>query len=236
MNLKIKKAFVLAGGFGTRLGKLSEKKPKLLMELNQKTVIEWNILNLQKFGVKEIVFGLGHFSDVVQNFLESNNPGLKFLYDVEPEPLGTGGALKNAEKFFNETFIFCNGDEAKNIDYSLVSKVHKENNALGTLALKHVEDVENFGAVKIENNQILEFFEKPSRENAPSNLVNAGASILEPEIFNLMQPDTKISIEKDVFPRVAKQGRLFGIEFPGQWFPIDTEEKLLKAQKEWQGF
>ena len=121
----------------------------------------------------------------------------------------------------------------KNVNIEEMYKVHKENNALATIALTTVHDPSAYGVARLSGSKILEFVEKPLKENAPSNLINAGFYIIEPEVVDMI-PNGFSMLEKDVFPKLAKQGRLFGYPFSGQWFDTGNIERYEKALKEWK--
>ena len=110
---------------------------------------------------------------------------------------------------------------------------HKENKALATIALTTVEDPSQYGVANLKGNRIQAFVEKPRREEAPSNLINAGFYILEPEVIDYI-PEGFTMIEKDVFPKLAKEGKLFGYPFDGQWFDTGTMERYELALKKWK--
>jgi mannose-1-phosphate guanylyltransferase len=131
-----------------------------------------------------------------------------------------------------ETFIVSNGDELKDIDIDEMFKAHKRSGALVTIALTTVNDPSAYGVARLSGNHILEFVEKPSREEAPSNLINAGFYLMEPEVLDMV-PDGFSMLEKDVFPVLAKEGKLFGFPFSGQWFDTGDMERYEKALKEW---
>ena len=107
-------------------------------------------------------------------------------------------------------------------------------NALATIALTTVMDPANYGVARLSGSRILEFVEKPKADEAPSNLINAGFYLLEPEVIDMI-PDGFSMLEKDVFPKLAKQGRLRGFPFEGQWFDIGNMERYELAKKKWTG-
>ena len=157
--------------------------------------------------------------------------GVNISYCIEDEPLGTGGAIKLASKDINETFIAINGDNLSDADWTEIINHHKQNNAKITLGLFPVEDVTQFGIARLEGNKLLEFIEKPTKEQAPSNLNNAGLYIIEPEALDIL-PQGKSSIERDCFEKLAKTGVVCAYKHNSQWFPTDTLEKYKKAEKE----
>jgi len=227
----LNKAFILSGGLGERLRPLTDNTAKTLLPIQGKPKAEWNINLAIRFGIKEIILGIGIKAEQFREYFKD-----KVNYSVEEKPLGTAGALKLAQKFIgNETFVMMNGDEMKDINIKEMFEFHKKNNALATLALTE-GDVVKSGCVKLEGNKITHFIEKPELEMAPSKLISAGFYILEPEIFSYIPKNQKYSIEKQVWPLLAKEGKLFGFIFKGQFLQTDTLEKYYQAEKEWEGF
>src|SRR3989338_1820332 len=139
--MTLREAFILSGGLGERLMPLTKDTPKTLLEIKGKTVLEWNIINLINHGVEKIVLGLGEKAEKVQEFVEDRDFGIKVFASVEQKPLGTGGALKLAQKHFSEqNFAMCNGDEVKNIDYTLMFDKHIEKSAMATIAYLELDN------------------------------------------------------------------------------------------------
>ena len=131
----------------------------------------------------------------------------------------------------------CNADELKDVNLDDMYLFHKENKAIGTIALTTVQDPSAYGVAKLQGNKILEFIEKPKKEDAPSNLINSGLYILEPEVLNYVpEGEEPVSIERDVFPKLAEAGKLFGYHFAGQWFDTGSLERFDTARKNWKGF
>ena len=229
-----KKAIILAGGKGTRLRPITYEIPKALIPIHGKTMTEHLFDLFKKYEIKDIVLAIGHMKEKIKNaYGNGDRFGVKINYIEEDSPLGTAGCLKKAKKILSETFIVSNGDELKNVNIEEMYKVHKENNALATIALTTVHDPSAYGVARLSGSKILEFVEKPSKENAPSNLINAGFYIVEPEVVDIISNGFSM-LEKDVFPKLAKQGRLFGYPFSGQWFDTGNIERYEKALKEWK--
>ena len=229
--MEITQAFVLAGGKGERLKPLTDKIPKPLVKVKGKRILEYSVELLVKHGVKEIILGVGHMHEQIQEYFgDGSKFGISIVYSVETEPLGTGGALKQAEKMLNEKFFMLNGDNIADYDLTEQVKTHNENSATATLSITEVEDVSSYGVAKLENEKIIEFVEKPSKENAPSNFVNAGCYVIEKESLSLMPNDFNL-IEKTMFPKLAEQGKLFSFKHKGYWFTTDTIELIQKAEE-----
>jgi len=236
MNLGIEKAFILAGGKGERLRPLTLETAKPMLKVLDRPILQWNIELCKKFGAKEIVLAVGYKHEQIEDYFKDGlDFGVKIHYNVEDDFLGTAGALKFAEDFFenDEKFVMMNGDEVKDVDFSIVNETHEKNNALATIALTRVEDASDFGGVELEGERITAFKEKNPELKKPG-LINSGAYILSSKIFELI-PNGRASIEKETFPKIAEMKQLFGKEFSGQWYPTDTFERLEKARKEWKG-
>lgn len=227
----INKALILSGGIGERLKPLTDHIAKTLLPIQGKPKAEWNIELAKRYGIKTIILGLGVRAEQFEEYFKD-----KVVYSVEEKPLGTAGALRLAKNLIgDETFVMMNGDEVKDINIKEMYESHKKNNALVTLALTE-GDVIKSGCVKLEDDKIVYFIEKPELEKAPSKLISAGFYILEPEIFDYIPKNQKSSIEKQVWPLLVKEGKLFGFVFKGQFLQTDTLEKYKKAEKEWKGF
>ncbi len=225
------KAFILSGGIGERLKPLTDNIAKTMLPIQGKPKVEWNIELAKRYDIKEIILGIGIKAEQFKEYFKD-----KVKYSIEEKPLGTGGALRLAKELIgNETFVMMNGDEVKDINIREMLEFHKKNNALATLAL--IEgDIIRSGCVRLDGDKISYFIEKPELEKAPSKLISAGFYILEPEIFDYIPKNQKFSIEKHVWTVLAKESKLFGFVFKGQFLQTDTLEKYYKAEKEWKGF
>lgn len=230
-----KKAVILVGGKGTRLRPLTLKTPKCMFDVNGKTVTEHLFDLLKKYGTKDIIMSVGHLKEKVMAYYgDGSKFGVKIAYIEETEPLGTAGPLRLAKHLLDDSFIVTNGDELKDINIPRMFRLHKRKDALATLALTTVPDPSHYGVARLSGSRILEFVEKPKPENAPSNLINAGFYILEPKIIDMI-PNGFSMLEKDVFPKLAKQNSLRGFPFEGQWFDMGTPERYEIAKAKWQG-
>jgi NDP-sugar pyrophosphorylase family protein len=225
------KAIILAGGLGTRLRPLTDNTPKPLLPIRGIPIIEHAILNFKKHGIKDIILSIGYQAEKIKEYFgDGSKWGMKIDYCIEDQPLGTGGALKKASEGMAETFVAINGDNLADFDWTKAIDFHKQSGAQVTLQLFPVEDVTKFGIARLDGNKIVEFIEKPTVEQAPSNLNNAGGYILESNVLNIL-PDGFCMIEKDCFEKVAKDGVVYAYHHHGQWFPTDTLEKYIQADK-----
>ena len=227
------KALLLIGGQATRLRPLSLNRPKCLFPLNNKPIIDYLLENLSNAGCQEAILAVNYLADKIENYLGAEKFGVKLHYSLEEAPLGTGGPVKLAEKHLcDDDFLVLNGDILSFIDYRELMNTHRNNKTTATLTLKQVEDPSRFGVVRFSNDDtIIEFVEKPSRENAPSNWINAGCYALSPEILNYIPADKKVSIEREVFPKLADENKLKGYRYYGEWIDIGVPGDYLQANR-----
>lgn len=240
MSLGIKKAFILAGGKGTRLQPLTLEMAKPLVPVCGKPVLQWNIELCKRAGVKEIVLALGYKAEQVEKHFRRNPArGIKLHFNAEEKFLGTAGALKFAQKYFEkeEKFAMMNGDECKEIDFPALGKVFEENNAIGAVALTEVDYAHAGGIVKLDGARITGWDEKPaSEQDKGTKLINAGAYILSNKIFGFIPANEAVSIEKQTFPEVISKQKLFGCNCVSQFCQTDNFERYEKAIRNWKGF
>lgn len=221
------KAVLLVGGMGTRLRPLTYRIPKPLVPVLGKPLIMHVIDSLPR-EVDETIIPVGYMKDVMQAYLEKNPPKRKITLVDEPEPLGTGGAVKAVEDHLEGTFLVVNGDIITSLDVSRFVSYHREKGGIATISLWPVDDPTPFGVVELaEDGRIRRFQEKPKREEAFSNLINAGAYALEEEILGYIGKGF-VSMEREVFPNILEEG-MFGFEFTGHWIDCGKRETLLEA-------
>jgi NDP-sugar pyrophosphorylase family protein len=230
-----KRAVFLLGGKGTRLRPITYELPKALLPVQGKTVPEHLIDLFRKYNIRDLVFSVGYKYKKIEDYYgDGSKYGINITYVEEKEPLGSAGALNLASPLLKQTFVVTNGDELKDIDIDDLFYFHRENKALITVALITVDDPSAYGVAKLQGNKILEFVEKPEKNKAPSKLIHAGLSIWEPEALKFI-PEGFSMFEKDVFPKVAAKGKLYGYNFSGQWFDTGTPERYEAALKKWKG-
>ncbi len=221
------KAVILAGGEGTRLHPLTYTRPKSLIPILDRPMIDYTLAYF-KDCVDELVFAAGHMVDELRAYLKSVPEGKNVSVVVEESPLGTGGAVKNVEDLLDGPFIVMNADIISSFSIKDFIAFAEEKGGMGSIALYPSSHPEDYGVVELEDERIVRFVEKPSPEDAFSNLINAGAYYLDPKILDLMEPNKFTSMEREVFPRIIEDG-FFGYEFKGYWVDVGKIETYLEA-------
>jgi NDP-sugar pyrophosphorylase family protein len=230
------KAIILAGGQGTRLRPLTYEIPKALIPVNDKNLTELVLDILKKYNITEVILSIAYLKEKIIDYFKSGEKhNLSISYLEENTPLGTAGPLiilnqKNEQ--IKETFFMVNGDNLFNVNLNEMLDFHKKNNATATIALSKVKNPRSYGVAVLDGDKISSFIEKP--KDPPSNYINSGYYILEPEVFDLVKDKEKAMMEKDVFPVLAKQGKLFGFKCDKLWFDTGTPERYDQVKKEWK--
>ena len=226
-------AIVLVGGEGTRLRPLTETVPKPALTLVDRPFLAYMIEWLAGHGVTEVVLACGFLPDVLREALvgEEERAGARIRFVVEPEPLGTAGAIRFAADQLGDRledrFLALNGDVLTDLGLTTLLQEHRERSARATLGLYGVEDSAAYGLVRTgDEGEVLEFTEKTG-EPVPGE-INAGAYVLERSVLDLIPPGENVSIEREVFPLLVGAG-LHGLRLDGYWMDIGTPERYLQA-------
>lgn len=226
------KVVILAGGFGKRLRPLTTDKPKPLVEVAERPIIEWQILHFKSLGYTDFVVLAGYkWEKLVEHLGSGRRLGVRIAYVVEDEPLGTGGAIKNASHILasEDYFVVVNGDIITNLDANhLVERLKTNKQVIGVIALVPLRSP--YGIVEVdESGRILKFIEKPTLDY----WINAGVYAFKPEVLEWL-PE-KGDIERKGFPELAEHGRLVGVRFQGVfWRSIDTIKDVEEATRQLQ--
>ncbi len=224
------KALIMAGGKGTRIRPLTIIRPKPMVPVVNRPLIDYVIETIKNSKVKEIIVTLSYFQSHIKSHLKRNDLNIKYL--VEKRPMGTAGGVINALKYIDDTFFVLSGDVLIDLDLNKLLKFHREKKAIATIVLTTVDDPTHYGiAVLDENDQIVKFLEKPSRKEVFSKVANTGTYVLEPEVFDYIEPRKgEIDFSKDIFPvLIEKKARIFGYTLDGYWNDVGRPETYLKA-------
>lgn len=218
------KAFILVGGLATRLGDLAKQIPKAMQAINGKPFLQYQIEQLKTQGIKDIVLCVGHLAKPIEDYFgDGSQFGVNISYSYEDIPLGTGGAVKNAERFVDGTLMVMNGDTYFEFDYEKLMELHKSNNSKATLVLTRVSNAGDYGSVVLNRNEITKFEEK---SNKGEGLINCGAYMFEPEILNLIPDAKKVSMETEIFPILVERKQMFGLETDSYFVDIGIPKRL----------
>jgi mannose-1-phosphate guanylyltransferase len=225
-------AILLVGGFGTRLMPLTKNTPKPMLTVAGVPVTEHQIAMAKAAGISEIVLATSYLSEVfIPYFGDGSKWGIKIKYAVEKDPLGTGGAIRNAAQLLdsNESVVILNGDVLSSHNLGEQIRQHEANDADVTLHLTEVQDARAFGCVPTDSNgRVTAFLEK--MENPVTNQINAGCYVFNPRVVSTIPLNTVVSVERETFPELVTSGaKVFGYVENAYWLDIGTPRALLKA-------
>lgn len=226
------KALILAGGFGTRLRPLTHTRPKHLLPVANVPHIEHVFDLLQRHGIDEAVLLTSYLAEAFRETVErAAERGLKLEVTHEREPLGTAGALKNAQELAGaETFLAFNGDVLSDVDLTALLDFHASRGAEASLALTPVDNPSIYGVVSTQaDGRVAGFVEKPPPGEAPTNLINAGIYVFEPEVLDRIPAGKVYSAERELFPDIVIEGAMFALPADSYWMDIGTPKKYLQA-------
>ena len=227
------KALILAGGLGTRLRPLTYTRPKHLLPIANRPHIDHVFDLLGRHGFNEVVVLTSYLPEAFAgSFAAARGRGFEVETALEEEPLGTAGAIKNGESFVgDETFVVFNGDILTDVDLDWVVTRHRANGAEATIVLTPVEDPSAYGVVPTdEHARVLGFIEKPDRESAVTNLINAGIYVFEPSVLERVPPGEVWSAERQLFPGLVNEdAALYAVGTDAYWLDIGTPQSYLRA-------
>jgi mannose-1-phosphate guanylyltransferase len=223
-------AVILVGGEGTRLRPLTSTVPKPVVPLVDRPFISFMLEWLCAHGIDDVIMSCGFLATSVRNVLGDGSAyGIRLRFVEEPDPRGTAGALKFAESMLDERFLMLNGDVLTDIDLTEQIAQHERTGAKATLALVPVDDPSAYGLVHLQDDRaVRDFVEKPSSDTIDTNLISAGAYVLEREILDLVPPGRNVSIEREVWPLLIGAG-LYGYPSEAYWLDIGTPARYLQG-------
>lgn len=226
MKTKLK-AMVMAAGMGSRLEPITLRFPKPLIPVMNRPLMDIILTQLKNIGVSEVISNTYYLADQIINRYKDNNLGVKFSYVKETELSGTAGGVKKCQFFFDkdEDFIVMSGDILTTADIKKGIEIHKKSGAIATIGVKEIphEHVSHFGVVVTgEDGYIKEFQEKPSIEEAKSNLINTGIYIFNYKIFDYIPENTFYDFAKNVFPKLLEDKQINTFLVSEYWNDIGT--------------
>ncbi len=229
------KAIIMAGGEGSRLRPLTCGRPKPMMPVVNKPMMEHIVQLLRKHDITSIGATLQYLPEHIRDYFgNGSHLDVHMRYYLEEVPLGTAGSVKNAQEFLDETFVVISGDALTDLDLSQAIEFHRRKGAVATLVLTQVDCPLEFGVVITDRDgRITQFLEKPGWGEVFSDTVNTGIYILEPEVLNYFGPGKKFDFSKDLFPILLKEKQpLFGVTLSGYWCDIGNLQQYVQAQQD----
>ena len=224
------KAVILVGGPGTRLQPLTDDIPKSMVPVLNRPFIEHTLAYLKQFGIKDIIITLNYLPEIIQSYLgDGSKFGVSVTYCIEGTPMGTAGAVKNAEPYLNDTFIVLNGDIFTDLNIADMLAFHQHKGAKATISLNWVDNPGAFGVVETDSTQrVKQFIEKPPPDEATTNWINAGTYILEPEVLGHIPANSHYMFEKGLFPLLIELNKpVYGYPFRGYWLDMGNRGHYL---------
>jgi mannose-1-phosphate guanylyltransferase len=207
-----------------------------MLPIVEQPMIERVLGHLASHGIDEAVLSLGYRPDAfISAYPDGVIAGVRSTYAVEPSPLDTAGAIRFAAAFggVDDTFVVLNGDVLTDFDISGLIAFHRDRGAEGTIALTPVDDPSSFGVVPTDSDgKVTAFIEKPPRDEAPTNLINAGIYIFEPSVLGRIASDIRVSVERETFPAMVSDGTLYAQGSDAYWLDTGTPDAYLRAHRD----
>jgi mannose-1-phosphate guanylyltransferase/phosphomannomutase len=228
------KSVIMAGGEGTRLRPLTSNQPKPMLPLGNRPMMEHIVRHVHNHGFKDIVVTVQFLASQVRNYFgDGSDMGVDLTYATETTPLGTAGSVRNAAEQLQDTFLVISGDALTDVDLGELVAFHRQSGAMGTVALKHMENPLEFGIVITrEDGRIERFLEKPHWGQVFSDTINTGIYVLEPEVFEHI-PDGPSDFAGDIFPKLLEVGApLYGFVVDGYWEDVGNLEAYQRAHQD----
>ncbi len=230
LNASAMDAVILCGGLGTRLQSVMKDKPKPMADINDRPFLELLIDYVAKFGFRRFILCAGHKGNFIKEYFQEKKSENTYVFSQETTPLGTAGAIKNAEPVISsEVFLAMNGDSFCPVDLKSLADFHFSRRALASVALAPMDDASDYGGVLLgEDDAIVRFDEKA---DAPAKgWVNAGIYVFHKKVLESIPSGKKVSLEEEIFPALAGEG-LFGFTTQSRLLDIGTPERLELARK-----
>ena len=226
-------AVILCGGLGKRLRSVESEKPKVMVEVAQKPFLDLVIEEYKKQGVHRVILCTGYKADDVEEYYRKNSMGLTIEFSREKEPLGTGGAIKNARNLIKSNpFFVQNGDAFCRVDFKKLVQYHNDKKSITTLVVAQAQDSQDFGTIILdESNRIKNFLEKTGQ---PSNHLNAGIYCFDQKVFSKMPDKANFSMEYDVFSGLTKEN-FFGFVIEEKFWDIGTPDRYDAVKEIFKG-
>lgn len=226
------KAVILVGGEGTRLRPLTYSTPKPMVPILNRPFLEHMLRYMKSHNIDDVVLAMCYLPDHIRDYFgDGDDFGVKLTYVVESFPLGTAGAVRNVADHLDETFFVFNGDVFTDMNLTEMLETHRKQSSKVSIALTPVDDPSMYGVVETDaDGRVKRFVEKPKREEATTNMINAGTYILEPDMLNYIPTNQFYMFEHGLFPLLLERGDpFFSFSSHDYWIDIGTPEKYMKV-------
>ncbi len=224
ITLKNINAVILCGGLGKRLRSVVGESQKIMAQVDGQPFLDILLTYLKIQGIKRVVLCTGYKADSVEHYYRENTQGLTIEFSREEEPLGTGGALKNAQNLIkSDSFFLLNGDSFCAADLNAFFDFHQIKKSMATVAVSKVTDGKDYGTITLDPNFKITAFKEKDQKSANA-YVNAGIYCFNKQVFSLMPDQQKFSLECDLFPKLVNKD-LYGFVIKEEFFDIGTPER-----------
>jgi D-glycero-alpha-D-manno-heptose 1-phosphate guanylyltransferase len=232
----IKEAVILAGGFGTRLSSVISDMPKVMAPVNGRPFLDYQLAYLAFSGIKRVIMAVGYKHEMIMQHYGDRFGNIRIEYSIEQEPLGTGGAVKQAFKITqNSPVLVLNGDTFFEIDLSKFHDFYRRRDAKIIMAIREVDDVGRFGAVEVEwDGQITRFHEKSDMRD--KGKINGGIYLIDKNFFLNLDLPNKFSLEKDFFEKVYKQQNIYAMTCRRYFIDIGVPDEYARTKDDFSYF
>jgi NDP-sugar pyrophosphorylase family protein len=228
---------LLAAGEGRRLGSTTLDRPKPMLEIAGRPILEHNVRFLARYGIRDLVVNLHHCPEAItQYFGDGASCGVRISYSYEPALLGTAGAVKKVSQHFDETFIVMYGDNLTTCDLSRFIDFHRRKGGVATVALFHREDATSSGIAELDgDDRIVRFLEKPRPDEVFSRWVNAGILVIEPAVLDFIPPGCASDFGRDALPALLAAGQpIYGYRMTEELWWVDSPEDLERTRRSFE--
>ena len=227
-------AIILCGGLETRIRPSPFSTPKPLLPIGYQALLEYQIQYLKRFEFDRIILAIGFLQEQIVRYFDEHKLGVRLRYSFEKEPLDTGGAIKNAESRVTSDFLTLLGDVIfSELDLDRLIYAHKKANASATVVLAKSRTPARFGAVELDDQgRVVDFVEKSRKQPTGETWVNAGVYVISPSTLSKIPKGRRTSLELDIFPKLMRDGSIFGYKHEGYWADVGTPEDYLRVQKD----
>ena len=225
-------AVVLCGGLGTRLREVLPNKPKILAEINGVPFVYYLLRKIEKTGCRKVILCTGYLAEQVENILGNKYRELTIVYSKESNPIGTGGALRNAKQLIATNYaLVMNGDSFVECDFRDYYNWHIKVGAKLSMIVKEISDTSRYGSLSLSaESRITEFQEKICNYKREGKFINVGVYLMDHRILEKIPRKLPISLEKEVFPKLLSDS-VFGYRIDGRFIDIGTPQSLAEAQE-----